>query len=124
MVYYNMQCPHCLAQPNTAGIITHNYGCPLKPVEQTGPVLSISTMIVDVHEYYKLKWMLSEAEKEREEARHWARKLLAALISVYNSGYKTHAAVAVANVCDEKLDRSGQLLGEIRKAARKLKGGE
>ena len=38
------------------------------------------------------------------------------LAAIYN--ISTHDAVIVATICDEVLDRSGALLGEVRKIAR------
>lgn len=45
-------------------------------------------------------------------------QMIDTLASVYIISYP--AAAAVAKICDEKLDRSGRLLGEVRIAAKEL----
>lgn len=53
-----------------------------------------------------------------------------ALAMIYNDHYldykliKPFPSTVVAHVCDEHLDKSGALLGEVRDAAEKLRKGE
>jgi regulator of replication initiation timing len=53
-----------------------------------------------------------EAENERLKARQ-----VEILVSIYKRGYHVSASVAVADYCDEVLDKSGALLGLVREAA-------
>jgi chromosome segregation ATPase len=61
---------------------------------------------------------------QRDEARQWANKLqdkmFDVLVSLYMSSERPY--YAVAELCDEKLDRSGALLGRVREEAMKRGG--
>jgi hypothetical protein len=62
--------------------------------------------------------------RQRDEARQWANKLqdkmFDVLVSLYMSSERPY--YAVAELCDEKLDRSGALLGRVREEAMKRGG--
>jgi len=61
-----------------------------------------------------LKAAIPEAvEAEREKARVLRRNFAEYLVPAYIA-----TPIAIANICDEQLDRTGNLLGYVREAAR------
>ena len=48
------------------------------------------------------------------------QQMVDALAKIYRLGHDETCSLAVADLCDEELDKSGKLLGEVRKRALEL----
>ena len=94
-------------------------------------VARINKLFLELHEMFvsrpwdadNIKVHLDEALREAE-----ARGRLNVLVQIYNRDYTMgrpcSPQVAVADLCDEKLDRSGALLGDVRAEAERQRSAQ